>query len=175
MDLNIFPPAELEPALRALRAITIVNDSFTEAERDFVESVAHMHGASIDAHALEPISLAEVARAVADPHRRKRLVQLAIVMALVDGEPTEFAERAVEALASALDIPEQGLRVIYDMCHGHTMLARFDMARRIRAFTQGVPDFPGFRKVAAGLLGLGGEDPDLAARYRALASCAPHT
>jgi hypothetical protein len=175
MDLKIFPPTELEVVLRALRAVAVANDAFTDGERDFVESIALMHGASVDVAHLVPITFEEVARVVVDPHRRKRAVQLAIVMALVEGEPSESTQRSVQELASALDIPEQGLRVLYDVSHGHTMAARFEMVRRIRTFAKGVANFPGFSKLALSLLGIGGEDPALAARYRALSGCATGT
>lgn len=175
MDLKIFPRQELDVVLRALRAVALDNASFTEAEHDFVRSIARMHGTDVDPERLEPIAFDEVARAVVDPHRRKRVVQLAIVMALVEGDPSDSTAGVVRELGSVLEIPEQGVRVLYDMSHGHTMLARFEMARRMRSFTQTIDDFPGFGKMLLALAGLGGEDPALAARYQALEACAPGT
>jgi hypothetical protein len=173
MDLKIFPEQELEPVLRLLRAVAVDNASFTEAEHDFVGSIARMHGIDVDPDRLEPITFEEVARVVVDPHRRKRVVQLAIVMALVEGELDESTVGVVRDLASALDIPEQGVRVLYELSQGHTMRARIDIMRRMRSFTKNLHDFPGFGKLALSLAGLGGEDPDLAARYQALEACAP--
>ena len=175
MDLKVFPPSELDVVLRALRNVAVANDAFTESERDFVQSVALMHGASVEPDRLLPVTFEEVARGVVDPHRRKRAVQLAIVMALVEGDPSDATQQSVQALATALDIPERGLRVLYDMSHGHVMAARFEMVRRIRSFAQGVDGFPGFLKLALSLVGIGGEDPVLAGRYRALEGCAPGT
>ncbi|HMI88682.1 MAG TPA: hypothetical protein VK550_31605 [Polyangiaceae bacterium] len=175
MDLKIFSPSELDAVLRALRDVAASNDAFTEAERDFVQSVALMHGASVEPDSLPAIRLEEVARVVVDPHRRKRAVQLAIVMALVEGDPSDATQRSVQALAAALDIPEPGLRVLYDLSHGHSMAARIEMLRRIRSFAQGLDGFPGFRKLAVALLGLASEDAVLAARYRALENCAPES
>lgn len=175
MDLKIFSPNELDAVLRVLRAVAIDNHAFTEAEHDFVRSMARMHGTEVDPESLVPIAFDEVARVVTDPHQRKRVVQLAIVMALVEGDPDDSTARTVQELAAALDIDEQGVRVLYDMSHGHTMLARFEMIRRMRTFTKNVHDFPGFGKLALSLAGLGGEDPELAARYHALEGCAPGT
>lgn len=172
MDLKVFPQSELDAVLRALRAIAVDNDSFTEAECDFVEAVARMHGAEVDANLLPPITFDEVARIVVDPHRRKRAVQLAIVMALVEGDPSDSTQRTVQQLASALEIPEDGLRVLHEVSHGHSMMARIDIMRRMRRFTKGLEGFPGFGKLALSLLGIGGEDPALAARYHALQACA---
>lgn len=175
MDLKVFPPSELDVVLRALRDVAVANDAFTEAERDFVQSIALMHGASVEPDSLAAVTVEEVARVVVDPHRRKRAVQLAIVMALVEGDPSDATERSVKALASALEIPEDGLRVVYDMSHGHAMAARFEMIRRIRRFAQGLDGFPGFLRLALSLVGIGGEDPVLAGRYRALGGCAPES
>jgi hypothetical protein len=173
MDLKIFPQRELIVVLRALRDVAAENGRFTDAERDFVHAVARIHSTQVDTNRLEPISAHEVGRIVQDPHRRKRAVQLAIVMALVEGEPSERTVQAVNALAEALEIPEPGVKVLYDMARGHSMLARFDMVRRMRSFVKGVPGFPGFGKLLLGLAGVIGEDRELAARYEALAECAP--
>jgi hypothetical protein len=173
MDLEIFQSNELETVLRALRAVAVVNDAFTQAERDFVQAIAHIHEASTDVDALQPISVEEVARVLIDPHRRKRAVQLAIVMALVEGEPDAATQRAVQALASGLGIEESGLAVLYHLSHGHTMLARIQMARRMRDSIRTNHGFPGFFKTALQALGVAGEDPILAARYEALGALAP--
>lgn len=175
MDLNVFPQAELDIVLRALRAVAIANGSFTTAERDFVQSIARLHGSRADVDTLEPISFEEIARAVIDPHQRKRLVQLAIVMAFVEGRPDAPTNDAVQLLAHELGITERGLTVLFDMSRGHALLARYEMARRIRDFARGVDGFPGFPKLALSMLGIGGEDPAVAARYHALKACAPGT
>jgi hypothetical protein len=171
MDLKIFPPSELYVVLRALRSVALANEIFTDAERDFVASIARLHGVSIDPHALDPISLEDVVRVICDPHRRKRVVQLALVMALVEGQPGEPTHASVRALADALDVPESGLKVLYEVSRGHTMLARIEMLRRMRSFTQNLDGFPGFAALALSLAGIGGTDAALAHRYHALGDC----
>jgi hypothetical protein len=64
MDLKIFPPSELFVVLRALRSVALANDVFTEAERDFVWSIARLHEVDIDPHGLPPVGLEEVGRTV---------------------------------------------------------------------------------------------------------------
>jgi hypothetical protein len=168
MDLNVFPLGELEAVLRALRGVASANESFTPAERDFVQTIAHIHHADIDVDALQPISGEDLAAIVTDPHRRKRTVQLAIILALVEGNVDGSTERAVCELARTLGIEEQGLDVLYDLCHGHTMVARIEMIRRVSKNIRAVDGFPGFFKSALQALGVTGEDPALAARYQAL-------
>lgn len=175
MDLQVFASHELTAVLRALRNVALANDRFTDAERALIEGVARIHQVEIDADALEPISFAEVARIVVDPHHRKRAVQLAIVTALVEGSPTSATEASVRELAAALGLDEQGLDVLYDMTRGRALLARIDMVRRVGRFLRSANGFPGIFKFAAPLLGLGAGDETLAASYRALADCAPGT
>jgi len=173
MDIQTFHANELEPVLRALRAVAVANDAFTAAERDFVQTIAQIHGSSVDIDALEPIEVEELARILVDPHRRKRAVQLAIVMALVEGTPDEVTERAVRALAGALGIAESGVEVLYDISHGHTLLARVEMMRRMRDTVRRNHGFPGFFKTALQALGFAAEDPGLAQRYEALGALPP--
>jgi hypothetical protein len=173
MDLVVFSPSEIVPVLRALRGVALANHSFTRGEADLVEGVGRLHGVEVDAGALDPIAPAEIARAVTDPHRRKRVVQLAIVTALVEGSPAAATDRALTDLARALDVPEAGVRTLHDLAGGHALLARFDVARRMQTFLRrdGLPGF--FKAVLPPLLGL--EDAELAGRYHALARCAEGT
>ncbi len=171
MDLKIFPPHELAVVLRALRDVALANDRFTDAERALIEGIARIHGREIDIDSMDPISFYQVSRVVTDPHRRKRVVQLAIVMALVEGTPERASERDVAGLAKALEIDEAGLKVLYELTHGRAVLARLDMIRRAGRFIRGARGFPGVLKMALPILGLGDSDPELARRYRALERC----
>ncbi|HEY3252663.1 MAG TPA: hypothetical protein VGJ91_01905, partial [Polyangiaceae bacterium] len=98
---------------------------------------------------------------------------LAIVTALVEGTPSPATEQTVRELASALGIDEAGLKVLNEVAHGHALMARVDTFRRFSRFMRNAKGFPGFLRMALPVLGLGGGDPELAARYRALEQCAP--
>lgn len=173
MDVKVFTPEELIAVSRALRHVALANDRFTDAERALVEGVARIHGVSLDAGALDPISLGELSRSVVDPHRRKRAVQLAIVMALVEGPPSDDTEATVRELATALGLDEAGLDVLYELTQGRAFAARVDMVRRVGRFIRNTKGFPGIMKFALPLLGFGQGDLANAARYRALGTCAP--
>jgi hypothetical protein len=175
MDLNVFPPGELILVLRALRSVAVANDRFTSAERALIDGVARIHGRDVRPESLEPISFADVAREVRDPHRRKRAVQLAIVMALVEGTPSYNTEIAVRELATALGIDEGGLSVLYQVTHGRGVIARVDMFRRFTKFLRNADGFPGVLDFALPMLGIGAGDPRLAAKYHALEGCKPGT
>lgn len=175
MDLKVFSRPELDAVLRVLRNVAIANERFTDAERALVEGVARIHEVELSADSLPAISPEEVARIVVDPHHRKRAVQLAIVMALIEGTPAYATESSVRDLALALGIDEEGLDVLYEITHGRALLARVDMFRRFTRFIRNADGFPGIVKFAGPMLGLGGGNPSLAARYRALRGCAPGT
>lgn len=168
MDIAIFEPEELPLVLGALRDVALANDEFTPEEAALVEGLAQLHGQRIRAEELRHVSFGQLATIVTDPHRRKRVVQLAIIMSLVEGQPGELSSRAVRDLASALDVSDQGVQVLDEVAHSRAMLVRFDMVRRIQRFVRHNGG-PRFMKVAAStLLGLNA-DQELAARYYALA------
>jgi hypothetical protein len=168
MDIAIFSPEQLPLVLGALRDVALANHEFTTEEAALIEGLAQLHGQRLHADRLPAVSFDELARAVTDPHQRKRAVQLAIIMSLVEGEPKTASSSAVSRLASALDVSEQGLRVLDEVAHSRALLARLDMVRRVQRFAER-GGRPGFLRIALPtLLGLGG-DPELAARYYALA------
>ena len=169
MDIAIFRPEQLPLVLGALRDVALANDRFTPQEAALIEGLGQLHGQAINADELRHVSFERLAAAVTEPHHRKRVVQLAIIMSLVEGQPDESSSRAVLALAKALGVTDQGVQVLDEVAHSRAMLARFDMVRRIQRFVRN-NEGPSFIKVAAStLLGLN-RDQDIAARYYALAS-----
>ena len=176
MELNIFAPQELPAVLSALRQVALANERFTEAEAALIDGVARIHGATLTSDDLTtPLSFDELARVVTDPHSRKRVVQLALVTALVEGTPSPQTEAVVRDLAAALSLDEEGLGVLHRVTHGHLLMARIDMFRRFSRFLRNTKEFPGVLRFAAPMLGLGGGDQAMAARYRQLGACAPGT
>jgi hypothetical protein len=167
MELTVFQPHELSLVLRALRQVALANEIFTPAEAELIEGIALLHGRKVVASELEPVDYEQLARVVTDPHRRKRAVQLAMIMSLVEGEPDERGVAAVKSMAAALDVPEKGLTVLSKVAHGHALLARIDVVRRMRGFLER-SGAPGVLELAVKtLLGLN-EDAKLAERYLAL-------
>ncbi len=175
MDLVVFSRAELPIALRALRSVALKNGVFTEMERHFITTLADLHGGGVDVDGLEPITPADVALRVVDPHHQKRLVQLALVAALIEGEPDHTTLNEIRDLAAALDIRDSGLEVLREVVDGHLFMARFDMARRLRGamLPKDMTLAKLFRQMLP-FLGVG-RDPETAAKYRALAECAKGT
>ena len=169
MDIAIFNPEELPLVLGALRDVALANDKFTLEEAALIEGLGQLHGQAIKAHELRHVSFERLAAAVTEPHHRKRVVQLAIIMSLVEGRPGETSSQAVLDLAKALDVPDQGVQVLDEVAHSRAMLVRFDMLRRVQRFVRHNGGASFLQVAASTLLGLN-QDQELAARYYALAN-----
>ena len=171
MELAFLRPEQVPVSLAALREVAQANGSLTDAERALLELVAEMHGTHVDLDALRAVELAALRDQVIDFHQRKRLVQLAVVMAMVDGDVSPSQERAVRALADALEIDEGSLRVLHDVVNDSKLLTRVHLTRRIMgrfaSEARELEGLSGVRKLVAPVLG-GGEDPELAWRYKEL-------
>jgi hypothetical protein len=171
MELAFLRPEEVPVSLAALRAVALANGSVTTAERDLLELVAGMHRAEVDLDKLPSGDPSAVAEVVTDPHRRKRLVQMAVVTAMVDGDVTPEQERTVRKLADALEIDEGSLRVLHDVVNDSQLLTRVHLTRRLMgpfaAEAREKEGLAGVRKLMAPIFG-GGQDAAVAWRYKRL-------
>jgi hypothetical protein len=170
MDLVVLDEKETPFALRALRDVVASNGTITPAERRFIEVIAELHGTTVDVGALSSVAPGEVGEVIREPHQRKRVVQLATIAAMVEGDVTPAEAEAVRDLAAALHVEERSLRVLDNIAEDHRFLTRFDMLRRImgkygtKAYQE--EGLTGIRKMLAPMTG--GEDPELAWKYKQL-------
>jgi len=171
MDLVVLDKKETPYALRALRDVVASNGTITPAERRFIEVVGELHGTPVDVDTLPSVTPGEVAEVITEPHRRKRVVQLASIAAMVEGDVTPAEAAAVKRLAAALRVQERGLKVLDDIAADHQLLTRFDMMRRImgkfgtKAYKE--EGWAGVHKMMA-LFGAGSTDPEVAWKYKQL-------
>src|SRR5262245_47547585 len=170
MDLVVLDRKEVPFALRALRMVVASNGTITPAERRFIEVVAELHGTSVDVGSLKSVEPGEVAEAIGQAHQRKRVVQLAAIAAMEEGDVSPEGAAAVKQLAAALDVEEAALRVLDSIAGDHRLLTRFDMMRRImgkygtKAYKE--EGFAGVRKMMA-MFGAGA-DAQVAWKYKQL-------
>lgn len=164
MDIDVFTANELPMVFAALRRVAP-----TERGEQLCAAVAEIHGAAVTGGEATP---AEVAAAVVRPHARKRLVQLAILAAIVDGMPERRRAREVAALAAGLGVEERGVRVVRQLAAGRRLVARVLMMRRIFGRFAGdawrTDGLSGVRNLIGALWFRGGADLDMAWRYRQL-------
>src|SRR4029453_10670443 len=112
MDLVVLSEKEIPYALRGLRDVVSSNGTVTPAERRFIEVVAELHGTTVDVDSLSSIAPGEVAEIITGPHQRKRVVQLAAIAAMVEGDVPPAEVEAVRSLAGALGVKDAALRVL---------------------------------------------------------------
>lgn len=171
MDLVVLNEEEIPYALRGLRDVVASNGTITPAERRFIEVIAELHGTTVDVPALKAVAPGEVAEVIREPHQRKRVVQLATIAAMVEGDVTAAEAAAVKTLAKALGVEEAGLNVLDNIAAHHQFLTRFDMMRRImgkfgaKAYNE--EGFAGVRKMI-GIFGGASEDLEVAWKYKQL-------
>jgi hypothetical protein len=170
MDLVVLNERETPFALRALRDVVASNGRITPAERRFIEVVGELHGTKVDVDTLASISAGEVAEVIKESHQRKRVVQLAAIAAMVEGDVTPAEAAAVRRLATGLNVEERALKVLDEIAGDHQLLTRFDMMRRImgkygtKAYEE--EGLAGVHKMLS-MFG-GGGDPEVAWKYKQL-------
>ncbi|MET0595507.1 MAG: hypothetical protein ABW133_22600 [Polyangiaceae bacterium] len=169
MDIQVFPPDELPVALGALRAIDL---PLTLAQKRFLDVIARLHRAPFSPRALPTLSPVDAAAAITDPHRRKRLLQLAIIMTTIDGEVREAPTVNVARLAEALEVDERATHTLGELAAHHHLMTRFDLMRRIMgrflADAWHEEKWSGVKKFVGPLAAGVGADPAVAFRYKKL-------
>jgi hypothetical protein len=177
MDIAVFSIQELPLVARSLTSIAVNPAALTPQEQQLLQVIITLHHNSnpstIESVAkltvASSITPTDIAQVITHPHHRKRLLQMAIVMAMVNGETAPQQQKALRSLATALSVDEQGLRVLQAAARGHQRLARFDMFRRMMKklvvpawHDEGIA---GVKKIIASLFFKRGEDPAVARKY----------
>ena len=129
MDIAVFSSQELPFVLQTLTTVAAKPEALTPLEHQFLQVVNQLHQASVVVDDLSAITPTQIAAAITDPHHRKRLLQMAMVMAMVDNEITPSQQKALKSLAEALFSNEQSLRVLHKAAREHKLLAQMDMTR----------------------------------------------
>jgi hypothetical protein len=168
MDVAVFPLRELPVVLGTLRAVSSTSSA---AQDRFVELIARIHGVAVDS-AVPELSFEHVASVITDPHRRKRLLQLAIVSTTVDGAVDAHEARVIARLAAALGVEEPATRTMQQLATHQDLSTRIDLTRRLLGKYAGEAwreeGLKGLRRLVAPMLFDGGESPTTAWRYKQL-------
>lgn len=169
MDIVVFRAHELPVALTVLRAQPLHP---SPREELFLQTIARLHGVELDPSALPEMSLAQAAAVLVHPHQRRRLVQLAVIMATVDGRVLSDRASAVAQLARALGVEEPAVHTLRRLAARQILRARFELIRRTLGKMLGLAwreaRWAGLCEIACGFLGVG-ENRATAQRYRQLA------
>ena len=170
MDINVFAKPDLPLVVGALRTVAVYPQVLSAAETEFLSSLVEIHSGTVALDHCPPVSPDPVAAAIASPHRRRRLVQLAIAFAMLPGTLTPQQESALHDLAQTLGVDEPGLTVLHHVCRGRLRLARLLLLRRLmgRFFVAAwqAEGFKGLWQIAGPLaLKRGGKNPALAQQF----------
>ncbi|HTS82572.1 MAG TPA: hypothetical protein VMH40_18360 [Myxococcaceae bacterium] len=172
MELAFLDPKQVPASLAALQSVAHGNGRLTDPERTLLALVAEMHGTRLDLDALPEPDPVALAAQVVDAHQRKRLVQMAVVMAMVDGEVTAGQERTVRSIAEALEVDEASLKVLHGVVNDSKLLTRVHVMRRLMGpFVGDVrkqEGLAGIRKFLGPIFFGTGDDPEVTWRYKQL-------
>lgn len=180
MDIIVFSNTELPLVLSALRTVAAQPQALSQAETEFLQELARLHGIALDLNQLPDTALPQVESAIASPHQRKRLVQLAISFAMLSCPITPQQEIRLNTLAQALAVREPALTALHHILNGRTPFARLLIMRRImgRFFKAAWQEdgLQGIRLILEPLLcKRGGQNPALAQRFEQLQHLPTHT
>ncbi|MDF2388747.1 hypothetical protein JMG10_45455 [Nostoc ellipsosporum NOK] len=171
MDIFVFSPQELPLVLGTLITVAAKPEALTQPEKLFLQIVNQLHQGNVAINNLFPVTPTQVAEVITQPHQRKRLLQMAMVMAMVDSEITPTQQKKLRSLADALCINEQGLRMLHKAVNEYKLLAHMDMRRRLMGKLMSGTDQQegifGIKKLLAPFLNQG-EDSEIAWKYRQL-------
>lgn len=178
----IRPPADKAPfGLRALKMVAMASEahSITPAVQNMLSGAQHvLLGTDIDIETLRPIEPGDLARALwtqdDDKALPTQLVQGMLMVSLADGPPTREQMDLIDRFAAALGVKGPELESMRLLAAEHMMFFRLHFFRHShlgRLAGQGVVEDGLLRPVRDFLMLRGlAEDPELAARYHALAS-----
>jgi len=129
MDIDVFSPGEMPVVLRALRSVLAPDGPLDDAGRRFLGTYAHICGHEARAEDVPLIAADRVA--VEGAHRRKRLVQLAAMAALLSRPVTPAAVAYVQALARSLQVKDSVTGVLAALLKSRRLLVRMLTMRRM--------------------------------------------
>jgi tellurite resistance protein len=125
------PPPELVPyGLRAMKTVAVADGRFEEMERRMMAAAQQALGTSLDVDALGPITPEELTAVITDAGLRNQIAHGLVILSMADEEPSKAESALVTQFARALGV-EDDVGNLEKLAAGHSMLVRFDLARRV--------------------------------------------
>ncbi|HLO52359.1 MAG TPA: hypothetical protein VK211_28425 [Kamptonema sp.] len=177
MYIPSFSNQELSLVLQALITVAANPEALTLREQQFLQVLSDLHEGRNAPIVYSPIAPSQIAKVITKPYQRQWLVQMAIVMAIVEGKSTlpQLPQqlKKLRSLAEALSVKEQGLRVLREVAGGQNLLALLDvmrciMGKLIKDAYQEEGIVGVINLVQPTFFATGGKDLDLAWRFRKL-------
>lgn len=146
MDIRVFDSQELATVFQVLRTALNPGESLAPPERVFLQTYAKITGFALPAQDPPVIRPQEVR--IAGAHRRKRLIQLAAIAALLSNPVRKESVAFIHELARELATTEPVLAVLEALVKGQRLKARLLTARR------GLTTMVGEARLAEGIPGV---------------------
>lgn len=179
MDFMLPSPEQGLYGLRALKTVGMADGALDQSEIAMLHAARELTGATCDIDALEPIEPDALAAAITDAQLRWQLVSAMVVMSMVDQDADEREIERIEAFARALRVDNNAVATARHLAHDQMLLVRFDIVRRFWAVEKIVQNIRerGLRALWETIQAARRkyENPELAARYQALAALPPDT
>jgi hypothetical protein len=174
------PPAAAEAGLRAMKVVATVDGPLAPAARALLDGAQrHLLGTSLSLDELGAIAPEELAPAIEGAELREQFVKGLVLVSLADGVPSAKKGDAVGAFAKALGVSNLEVKTVERLAHKHMLLFRADFMRRshIADMVKHQVADTGLWATVKAVLGMRGlvEEPELAARYRALGALPKET
>src|SRR5262245_34133685 len=116
-------------ALGAMKAVAAADGVLERDEAALIRAAAQLVGASVDPAALEPLRPDALRDAGLEPRDAERVVQAAILAALMDGRVEAAEVATVRDLAEAAGVEEWRVHSLSLLARGHISLMWLDLAR----------------------------------------------
>ncbi|MCH9685982.1 MAG: hypothetical protein K0V04_31395 [Deltaproteobacteria bacterium] len=180
MKLVFPPPAQARAGLRAVKTVLTCQAPLNPIETRLLEAAqTHILRHRFDVDALPLIEPEELAELIVDPALRQQVITAMIVCAFASGDASEPQVERIASFADALDVAQPALVDLRRLVHKQLALMRFDIIRHmyIGERMAEIWHHEGFRGIAKVVGNLRGwrHEPELAARYQALAALPPQT
>lgn len=173
MKLIVPNPTEAEAGLRAVKTVLTCQAPLNPIETRLLEAAqTHILRRRFDVEALPAIEPGELAAIVTRPQVREQLITAMIVCSFASGDASEAQVELIERFGAALSVEQPALADLRRLVRKQLARLRLDIVRHMYigdalAEIWNDKGFRGLLEIVGGLKGWH-EDPELAARYRAL-------
>jgi tellurite resistance protein len=107
-----FDVSEAQEVVRALAAVASADGAILDREESFLEGFSIQHNIGAHVWLGSPLDEVSLARAVTDPTKRRRVVELCLTMAHTDHDYAPEERAVIERIAAALSITPDQLQAL---------------------------------------------------------------
>jgi len=107
-----FEVSEAQEVVRALAAVASADGAILDREESFLEGFAIQHNIGAHVWLGSPLDEVSLARAVTDPAKRRKCLEMCLTMAHTDHDYAPEERAVIERIAAAFSIPPDELQAL---------------------------------------------------------------